>query len=197
MVVFSFVLAALLAAMGCVKADWVRALRRSSSPSASELSDGAFALGRVALFATAAFAVYSGVQLGTAADNAEWNNDELTSAVGNATYELDGMSRYGEVSGDSSGFDDEYARLVEDEVVEHGGGDAPQTGVTAAPAGTNSASAARYHVTASGASVAFCVHVERKRTKEHDYKPPGVGGGEGSVTLPSYRFAVTSREGEC
>ncbi|MFB4421562.1 hypothetical protein C5F59_010775 [Streptomyces sp. QL37] len=34
-------------------------------------------------------------------------------------------------------------------------------------------------------------------SKDGDYEPPGVAGRTGSVTVPKYDFAVTSREGAC
>ncbi|WP_190079637.1 hypothetical protein [Streptomyces longisporoflavus] len=132
-----------------------------------------------------------------ATDRTQWNDDELTGAAEQAAAALNGSSRFGDIFGDDSGFDDEYATMTEDEVVEHGGGDAPQHGVEAAPASTNEASDARYTVAASGARATVCMHVERTRSKDDDYEPPGVAGGPGTVTVPSYRFAVTSRPGDC
>ncbi|MFE0137797.1 hypothetical protein ACFWY6_40500 [Streptomyces sp. NPDC059037] len=143
MVVFSFVPAAALAAMASLRADRVRGWRRALNPSASELPDAAFAVGRVVLFGTAGVSVFMAFQLMTASDDVEWSDDELTSAVGQATTELDGTSRFGDIYGDDSGFDDEYARMIEDEVVEQSGGDSPQTGVDAVPADANTASDAR------------------------------------------------------
>ncbi|MCX4672088.1 hypothetical protein OG453_36365 [Streptomyces sp. NBC_01381] len=197
MVVFSFVLAAALAAMASLTADRVRGWRRSLNPSASELPDAAFTVGRVVLFGMAGVSVFMAFQLMTASDDVEWSDDELTSAVGQATTALDGTSRFGDIYGDDSGFDDEYARMIEDEVVEQGGGDSPQTGVDAVPADANTASGAGYTVTGSGAAASFCVRVERTRSKGDDYEPPGVAGGAGTVTMPSYKFAVTSADGDC
>ncbi|MFF3336286.1 hypothetical protein ACFYWX_43425 [Streptomyces sp. NPDC002888] len=197
MTVFSFVLIGLLVVMGCLKADRVRAWRRSVNPSAPELPDGFFVVTRIALFGLAGVGLFTTFQLMATADNSEWSEDESAGAVSGATTALDGSSRYGDLYGDDSGFDGEYARMIEDEVQEHGGGDAPGFGVDAVPADTNKASDARYTVTASGAGVAFCLHVERTRSKEDDWDAPGVAGGEGTVTVPSYRFAVTSRKGAC
>jgi hypothetical protein len=55
----------------------------------------------------------------------------------------------------------------------------------------------RLTVRAAGADAAFCVHVERTRSKDGDYEPPGVTGEPGSVVVPNYDFTVTSRGGEC
>ncbi|MFF4093050.1 hypothetical protein ACFYYY_04165 [Streptomyces sp. NPDC001834] len=197
MVVFIFLLAATLVAMGCLKADRVRAWRRSFNPSAPELPDSAFVVGRIFLFGMAGIGAYTAFQFMAVSANSEWSDDELASAVSQATTALDGASRFGDIFGDDSGFNDEYAKMIEDEVIEHGGGGAPQTGVDAAPADTNKASDARYTVSASGAAAAFCLHVERVRSKDGDWEPPGVAGGAGTVTVPSYDFTVTSREGEC
>ncbi|MEV0494556.1 hypothetical protein [Streptomyces atratus] len=197
MVTLIFVLVAVLVAMGCLKAARVRGWRRSFNPSAPELPDSAFVVGRVLLFGMAGIGVYTAFQSMAVSADAEWSDDELTSAVSQATTALDGASRFGDIFGDDSSFDDEYARMIEEEVVEHGGGGAPQTGVDAASSDTNKASDARYTVSASGAAAAFCVHVERIRSKDDDWEPPGVAGGAGTVTVPSYKFAVTSREGEC
>ncbi|MFJ2296772.1 hypothetical protein ACIOG7_34725 [Streptomyces sp. NPDC087894] len=103
----------------------------------------------------------------------------------------------GDIYGDDSGFDEEFATMIEDEIVENGGGGAPQSGVDADAAASNQASDADYTVTAAGADAAFCVHVVRTRSKEGDYEPPGVAGGPGTVTVPYYDFAVTSRTGAC
>ncbi|MEU5577693.1 hypothetical protein ABZ791_11215 [Streptomyces huasconensis] len=194
---FSLTLAAVLAAMGCVPKARVRAMRHAVNPSASELSDAAFLLGRLLLFGAAGTGLYLSVQLMGATDRVDWDDAELTNAVGQAAAALDGSSRFGDIFGDDSGFDAEYATMLEDEVVEHGGGDAPQSGVKAAPEAANQASDARYTVSASGASATMCVRVERTRSKDDDYKPPGVAGGPGAVTVPGYKFAVTSRPGEC
>jgi hypothetical protein len=51
-------------------------------------------------------------------------------------------------------------------------------------------------VSPSGAAASFCVRLERAQRLE-DYRPPGIGGGEGTVTMPVYEIAVTSREGDC
>ncbi|GAA1910515.1 hypothetical protein GCM10009837_38690 [Streptomyces durmitorensis] len=197
MIVFGFVLAAVLVGMACVTKARVRAVRQALNPSAPELPDAAFTVGRVVLLGMAGLGVFTTVQLMGASDSVEWSDDELTGAAGQAVTALDGSSRFGDIFGDDSGFDDEYATMIEDEVVEHGGGDAPQHGVDAAPAAANEASDALYTVAASGAKATVCVHVERTRSKGDDYEPPGVAGGSGTVTVPSYEFTVTSRAGDC
>ncbi|MFE4217529.1 hypothetical protein [Streptomyces sp. NPDC056844] len=191
------VLAAGLVAMGCVKADRVRRWRRSFSPSAPELPDSAFVAARVVLFGMAGVGVFSAFQFMAVVADAEWSDDELSGAVSQATEELNGTSRFGDLFGDDSGFDEESATMIEDEVVEHGGGGAPQSGVNAGAAASNQPSDADYTVTAAGADAAFCVHVKRTRSKEGDYEPPGIAGNPGTVTVPNYDFAVTSRKGAC
>ncbi|MGW7079810.1 hypothetical protein [Streptomyces sp. NPDC054866] len=197
MVVVGFALAGVLVAMGCVTKDRIRAVRHALNPAAPELPDAAFAVGRVVLFSLAAVGVFTMFRLMGASDRTEWSDDELAGAAEQAVAALNGSSRFGDIFGDDSGFDDEYATMIEDEVVEHGGGDAPPNGVDAAAASTNEASDASYTVAASGARATVCVHVERTRSKGDDYEPPGVAGGPGVVTVPSYRFAVTSSAGDC
>ncbi|MEU9063099.1 hypothetical protein AB0D13_30605 [Streptomyces sp. NPDC048430] len=191
------VLATGLVAMGCVKADRVRGWRESFNPSAPEVPDSAFVVARVVLFGMAGIGVFSAFQFMAVVADGEWSDDELTSAVSQATAELDGTSRFGDIFGDDSGFDQEFAKMIEEEVVENGGGGAPQSGVDAGAAASNKPSGADYTVQAAGADAAFCVHVVRMPSKDGDYEPPGVAGGAGSVTVPNYDFAVTSREGEC
>ncbi|MBL1288994.1 hypothetical protein JKV81_19395 [Streptomyces sp. For3] len=197
MVVLLLVLAAGLVAMGCVKADRVRRWRRSFNPSAPELPDSAFVAARVVLFGMAGVGIFSAFQFMAVVADAEWSDDELSSAVSQAAEELNGTSRFGDSFGDDSGFDEESATMIEDEVVEHGGGGAPQSGVDAGPAPLNKPSGADYTVQAAGADAAFCVHVVRTRSKDGDYEPPGIAGNPGTVTVPSYDFAVTSRKGAC
>ncbi|MBB5797888.1 hypothetical protein AB0E64_11025 [Streptomyces caelestis] len=110
---------------------------------------------------------------------------------------MDGSSGFGDIYAEDNDtrWIDEYATKIENEVVEHGGGDAPQYGVNATPAATSTASEARYTVT--GGDSAFCMQVTRTRSKDGDYEPPGIAGGQGTVTVPSYDFAVTTREGGC
>ncbi|MEU2680867.1 hypothetical protein B046DRAFT_07048 [Streptomyces sp. LamerLS-316] len=197
MVVLLLVLAAGLVAMGCVKADRVRRWRESFNPSAPELPDSAFVVARVALFAMAGIGVFSALQFMAVVADAEWSDDELASAVSQAAKELNGTSRFGDIYGDDSGFDEEFATMIEDEVVENGGGGAPQSGVNAGAAASNQPSGADYTVTAAGADASFCVHVVRTRSKEGDYEPPGIAGNPSTVTVPNYDFAVTSRTGAC
>ncbi|MDX3434037.1 MULTISPECIES: hypothetical protein [unclassified Streptomyces] len=197
MVVLLLVLAAGLVAMGCVRADQVRRWRRSLSPSAPEVPDSAFVVARVALFGMAGIGVFSAFQFMAVVADAEWSDDELSHAVGQATEELNGTSRFGDIYGEDSGFDEEFATMIEDEVVENGGGGAPQSGVDAGAAPLNKPSGADYTVQAAGADAAFCVHVVRTRSKGGDYEPPGIAGNPGTVTVPNYDFAVTSRKGEC
>lgn len=127
--VILIVLAAGLVAMGCVKADRVRGWRESFNPSAPELPDSAFVAARVVLFGMAGVAIFSVFQFMTVVADAEWSDDELNSAVSQATAELDGTSRFGDIFDDDSGFDEQFATMIEEEVVENGGGGAPQSGV--------------------------------------------------------------------
>ncbi|KJK37870.1 hypothetical protein UK15_20480 [Streptomyces variegatus] len=195
--VLGLILSAVLLAMACVKADRVRAWRAGINPSAEELSDASFIAARVALVALAGVGIYLCVQGFRVSDDTTWDDTELTTAVQGATDALDGSSGFGEIyAGDNdTGWIDEYATKIEQEVVEHGGGDAPQYGVTATPAAPNTASEVHYTVT--GADSAFCMQVTRTRSKDGDYEPPGIAGGEGTVTVPSYDFAVTTHEGGC
>ncbi|MEV0641345.1 hypothetical protein AB0I77_41770 [Streptomyces sp. NPDC050619] len=197
--VLSLVLCAVLLAMACIKADRIRAWRAGINPSAEELPDAFFAVARVLLVAMAGVGIYLSVQGFGVSDDTAWDDSELTSAVQGATDALDGSSNFGDIYAEDNdtGWIDEYATKIENEIVEHGGGDAPQYGVEATPADSNTAAEARYLVTASGAGTAFCLDVTRTRSKDGDYEPPGIAGGEGTVTVPSYDFGVTSREGGC
>lgn len=145
MVVLLLVLAAGLVAMGCVKADRVRRWRRSFNPSAPELPDSAFVAARVVLFGMAGVGVFSAFQFMAVVADAEWSDDELSSAVSQAAEELNGTSRFGDIFGDDSGFDEESATMIEDEVVEHGGGGAPQSGVDRRPRSLEQAFRRRLH----------------------------------------------------
>ncbi|MEV6614493.1 hypothetical protein AB0N31_11580 [Streptomyces sp. NPDC051051] len=194
--ILGLALSAVLLAMACIKADRVRAWRTRFHPSGEELPDGAFVVGRVTLVAAACAGVFLAVQGFAVSDDAEWSDDELTSAVEGATAALDGSIELGDIY--DTGFDDDgYATTIESEIVEHGGGDAPQFGAYASPSGTNKGDEATYQVTASGASATFCMHVTRMRSKENDWNAPGIAGGEGTAVVPGYRYAVTSRKGEC
>ncbi|MDF3302666.1 hypothetical protein [Streptomyces tropicalis] len=196
MVVVSFSVAAVMALAGCLRSAWVRAWRRRLSPGAPELPDASFVLARVVFFALAGVLVFSGFRLVSVDDAAAWSDGELASAVEQAAYALDGTSREGDIYGDDGDFDTEYASMIEDKVVQKGGGDAPEGGVNAAPTGTNGAADARYTVTASGAEASYCLHVTRTHSKKDDWVSPGISGGDG-VTVPMFRFAVTSSRGAC
>ncbi|NMO37623.1 hypothetical protein HG826_29360 [Streptomyces sp. GMY01] len=197
----SFILSALLVAMACVKASRVRAWRTSINPSASEVSDSSFAVARVLLLAMAALGVYTGFHNLAVADNGTWSDDELTSAVQGATQELNGSFEYGDPYDDGTApadFDGEFATKLEDEITEHGGGDAPGYGVDASLTGPTTGTEASYRVTASGAGKTFCMHVTRKHTDDDaDTVAPGLPGDKAQVTMPVYTYGVSSRVGEC
>lgn len=137
--VLLFGVCALLLLMACVSADRVRALRESWNPSAPDVPDAAFMVARVVLVAAALGGVVVGFQGLAVEDRMEWSADELTSAVEGATRALDGSSAYGDpVVVDESADFDAYASTIEQEVGEHGGGDAPQFGVNAELVGPRS-----------------------------------------------------------
>ena len=194
--ILGLVLSAVLLAMACVKADRVRAWRAAVNPSAEELPDSAFVVARVVFVALAVIGIYQCVQGFAVADDTSWDDSELSSAVRQATDDLDGYRYHADESGASLYFDD-YGTLIEAKVVRYGGGDAPGTGVAAAPADANTADDAYFTVTANGADAVYCTHIERTRSKKDDYTPPGIAGGEGTVTYPGYRLAVATRDGEC
>jgi hypothetical protein len=194
--VIGLVLVALLLAMACVKADWVRAWRTAINPSAEDLPDSFFVVARVIFIILAALGIYQCVQGFRVADGMSWSDSELTSAVRQATDDLDGYRYYADESGNSVYFDT-YETLIEDKVVHHGGGDAPEDGVEATPADANTDTDAYFTVTADGADAAFCTHVKRTRSKQDDYAPPGITGGESTLTFPGYRLTVTTRKGAC
>ncbi|MFJ6850323.1 hypothetical protein ACIQM3_07230 [Streptomyces sp. NPDC091271] len=85
-------------------------------------------MARVVLFGMAGIGIFSAFQFMAVVADGEWSDDELSSAVSQATAELDGTSRFGDIFGDDSGFDEEFATMIEEEVVENGGGGAPQDG---------------------------------------------------------------------
>ncbi|MFB7709444.1 hypothetical protein [Streptomyces sp. NPDC056105] len=197
MLVISFGIAAVLLLAACVKADRVRGWRESLNPSAPDLSDASFVVGRVIFLIMAGVMVFTGFDLLRVSADSDWSDDELTSAVGQATDDLDGwMYRDDGLTTDSAYFDD-YASLLEDKVVRYGGGGAPESGVGADPADTNTDTDAYFTVQADGADAAFCTHIQRTRRAKDDYTPPGVTGGEGTLTQRAYGLAVTSREGAC
>ncbi|MGW2745698.1 hypothetical protein [Streptomyces sp. NPDC001450] len=196
MSVLIFVGSALLALMACVRADRVRAWRGALNSSTPDIPDSAFAVARVLLLGMAAAGVFVGFQTLAVADDAKWSSDELTSAVRGATDALDGGFTYGGPHEEDmpADFEGEYAMKIEDEITEHGGGDAPEFGVDAALSGSKS-NEAYYLITADGADSAFCMQVERRRDKDSDREEPGIAGR--TVTVPKFVFAVTSRAGEC
>ncbi|SED85524.1 hypothetical protein SAMN05216532_5981 [Streptomyces sp. 2231.1] len=194
--VLGLALSAVLLAMACVKADRVRGWRASIDPSAPEIPDAAFVVARVVLVTLAGLGVYTAVQGFGVSDDSSWNDSELTNAVHRATDELDGYRFQTDESGSPLHFDD-YASLIEDKVVRNAGGDAPETGVAVTPAAGATAAGGSFTVTADGAGDAFCTRVERTRSKKDDYTPPGITGGEGTLTYLGYRLAVTVREGTC
>ncbi|WP_171117765.1 MULTISPECIES: hypothetical protein [Streptomyces] len=194
-----FVLSALLILMACLKADRVRRWRESVNPSAPEIPDAAFVVARITLIGVAVACVVSGVQGLGVEDDSKWSDDELTSAVQGATEALDGSFTYGGPldDGASVDFGGEYAMKVEDEVVEHGGGDAPQYGVDAEFIGEATSDKARYRITADGAGTSFCMHVKRTHDGYIETVAPGLSGDSAVVKKPKYTFAVSSRTGEC
>jgi hypothetical protein len=186
--VLGLILSAVLLAMACIKADRIRAWRAGINPSTEELPDAFFVAARVTFVALAGVGIYLSVQGFGVSDDTAWDDSELTSAVQGATDALDGSSGFGDIYAEDNdtGWIDEYATKIENEVVEHGGGDAPQYGVNATPAATSTASEARYTVT--GGDSAFCMQVTRTRSKDGDYEPPGIAGGQGTVTVPFVRL---------
>ncbi|WP_314414843.1 hypothetical protein [Streptomyces sp. DSM 40484] len=198
MIVFIFVLCALLILMACIKADRVRSWRESLNPSAPEIPDAGFTVARLILVALAVVGMIIAFQGITAQDSGGWSDEELTSAVEGATDALDGSFAHGvslEVDTPAD-FGGTYARKVEDAVVEHGGGDAPQFGVDAAVTGKTS-ERAQYRITASGAVASFCMHVQRTHAGYIETVVPGIPGDAGVVKRPKYTFEVSSRAGEC
>ncbi|MEV5433245.1 hypothetical protein [Streptomyces sp. NPDC052701] len=197
--IFMFVLSALLILMACIKADRVRSWRESVNPSAPDIPDAAFTVARIVLVVMAVVNVVLGFRGLAAQDTMDWSDEELTSAVEGATEALDGDVMYGDSLGTDSqaDLDGDYARKVEDEIVEHGGGDAPGFGVDAAVVGRAMTDRARYRITASGAGKAFCMHVERTHDGYIETVAPGLSGDAAAVKLPKYTFEVSTRAGEC
>lgn len=116
--VFIFVLAAVLLAMACVKADRVRAWRESLNPSAPDVPDAAFVVARLVLVTMAVVGIVVGVQGLAVEDATKWSDDELTGAVEQAVTALDGTTKLGDLHSSDSMVDRENARMIEDEVVE-------------------------------------------------------------------------------
>jgi hypothetical protein len=190
------VLSAALLAMACVKADRVRAWRAGINPSAPDLLDVAFTVARVIFVTLAGIGIYTAVQGFGVSDDMAWDDSELTSAVQGATDDMDGSLYRTDETGDPL-YSTDFESLIEDKVVENGGGDAPQSGVEAAAADANTDDDAYFTVSADGAEDEFCTHIQRTRSKKDDYTPPGIAGGEGTLTYPGYRLAVGTREGAC
>lgn len=154
-------------------------------------------MGRVVFLIMAGVMVFEGFDLLRVSADSGWSDDELTSAVHQATDGLDGwMYRDDGLTTDSAYFDD-YASLLEGKVIQYGGGGAPQSGVDAGPADTNTDTDAYFTVQADGTDAVFCTHIERTRRAKDDYTPPGIAGGEGTITERAYQLAVTSKEGPC
>ncbi|MFF7331910.1 hypothetical protein [Streptomyces sp. NPDC008150] len=200
MIVTTWVMVALFVLAGVLSSpSRVHALRAAVNPGAPELTDGGIIVGRVIFFVLAAVGVFVALQLHASVDNAGWSDDELRTAVSESTAALDGSRRFGALAdfGDGEGFDEDNQEMLVDELVEHGGGGAPQNGVGADPAPGNTLKDSRYTVGAAGASAVFCVEVHRTHRKGDDYEGVGVPGGDSVSTTPIYRIAVTSRSGEC
>ncbi|MFF5474369.1 hypothetical protein [Streptomyces achromogenes] len=194
--VLSLVLSAVLVAMACVKSDRVRSWRENINPSAPDLPDSAFVAARVVFLGLAGVGVYLAVQGFGVSDDASWSDGELTSAVQQATDDLNGYTFQADDGGTPLGFPG-YATLIEDKVLEYGGGDAPGYGVTVDPAETNTPAKASFTITADGTDTAFCTHLTRTRSKKDDYTPPGITGGEGTLTYQGYRLTMSLEKGEC
>ncbi|MEV1024152.1 hypothetical protein [Streptomyces sp. NPDC050264] len=194
-----FALSALLIAMACVRADWVRSIRRRTYPSGGELPTSAFVTARVLFLAMSLWGVWQGAQALALDSNSRWSHDELTSAVQQTTDNLDGYwYRVDTLIHDNAYFDD-YATLIEDRVIRYGGGGAPESSVGASPVSGDADTAGDFTVQANGTEKAFCLHVENSRDKKLDHTPPGIAGGEssGSYRELGYRLAVTARGGAC
>ncbi|GHF92177.1 hypothetical protein [Streptomyces thermodiastaticus] len=190
MAVTCFILSVLLIAMACVKTSRVREWRASVNPSAPDIPDAGFFLLRLTLLALAAVGIYLGFSMLSLADGDSWSDAELTSAVKGATEELDGSTELGDITDDDTrpaDFEGEIATKIRDEIVEHSGGDAPQTGVGVSLY-TSSTTDATYDISASGADKTFCMHVTRTHTD--DAKVYG-------VMFPEYTYAVSTEEGQC
>ncbi|MEV6805793.1 hypothetical protein [Streptomyces sp. NPDC051132] len=194
--VIGLVLSAVLVAMACVKADWVRSWRANVNPSAPELPGSAFVTARVLFLGLAAIGVYLAVQGFGVSDDGSWSDDELSSAVRHATDDLDGFMFRTDQGDNPDSFTD-YASLVQDRVIEAGGGDAPEFGVAVEPAEGNTAADASLTITADGTDAEFCARLRRVRSKKDDYTPPGITGGQGTITYQAYRLRTSVREGGC
>ncbi|MEV5340580.1 hypothetical protein AB0K93_19210 [Streptomyces sp. NPDC052676] len=195
----TFILAAVLILIACVPADRVRSWRESLNPSAPDIPDAAFTVTRLLLVVLAGFGIYYGFQGRAAEDNMSWSDNELTSAVQAATESLDGGITYGAPldDGQPADFDGQYSIEIEQEITEHGGGDAPGYGVTADITGAPTANEAHYRITADGAGTSFCMHVKQTHEGYVETVAPGFSGDAAVVREPKYTYAVSSRVGEC
>ncbi|MDG4857016.1 hypothetical protein P8605_02380 [Streptomyces sp. T-3] len=203
MFTLGFVLAAALAAPAFIKANSVRALRHRLNPSAPELAERALLVGRITFLVMAGITLILTLRSIDAADDFEWSDDELASAVRQGTAQLDGSSFVGlpgngdgeaGATGPGSASD---TTTIEDTVGAHGGGEAPTYGVTAEPVEPHNVASARYTITASGTDAAFCISVRQTRSKKDDDERASMVPGQSSVTLPGYRLAATSHNGAC
>ncbi|MEU6659918.1 hypothetical protein [Streptomyces sp. NPDC046821] len=197
MTALSFGIAGVLLLAACVKADRVRGWRQSLNPSAPDLPDAAFVVGRGIFLIMAAVMVFEGFNLVRISADSEWSDAELASAVRQAADDLDGWGYLDDGLTADSAYFDSYESLLEGKVIQYGGGGAPESGVGAGPAGANTDTDAYFMVRANGADAAFCTHIVRTRTPKNDYTPPGIAGGEGTITQRAYRLAVTSKLGAC
>jgi len=190
MAVTCFILSVLLIAMACVKTSRVREWRQSVNPSAPDIPDAGFLLLRVMLLAVAAVGIYLGFSMLSLADEEAWSDAELTSAVKGATEELDGSTELGDITDDDTrpaDFEGDIATKIPQEIVEHGAGDAPQTGVGVS-LNTSSVTDATYNISAGGTDKTFCMHVTRTHTDDAEVY---------GVKLPEYTYAVSTEEGKC
>ncbi|MEU2438595.1 hypothetical protein ABZ595_20820 [Streptomyces rubradiris] len=169
--VLGLVLAAVLVAMACVKSDRVRSWRANINPSAPDLPDSAFVAARVLFLSLAGVGVYLAVQGFGVSDDASWSDSELTSAVQRTTDDLNGYTFQADDAGTPLGFPD-YASLIEDKVLQYGGGDAPGYGVAVNPAEANTPAKASFTITADGTDTAFCTHLTRTRPRRTTTHPP-------------------------
>ena len=196
----TFVLAGLLLLMACVKADRVRAWHASRIPSAPELSGASFVVTRLALVTMAVAAIVVSFQVMWAQDDTEWSDDELTSAVEEATRSLDGSSAYGDsLTGpdEPEDFEGKYARRIKDEIARYSAAVASQSDLDVALAEEPTANRARYEISALGADVTFCMDVTRTHTGTVETVAPGGIGASSKLELPEFTYALKSRPGMC
>lgn len=179
MIAISFGVAVLLLLAACVKSDRVRGWRHSLNPSAPDLPDAAFVVGRVVFLIMAGVMVFEGFDLLRVSADSGWSDDELTSAVHQATDGLDGwMYRDDGLTTDSAYFDD-YASLLEGKVIQYGGGEHPS------PAWTP----ARPTRTRTPTRTSRCRRTARTRCSAHTSNAPG-----GRRTTTRRRASRAARE---